>query len=86
MLKPPLPPPPIDNPPINLLDKCYQILLDIPKSMRSLHLLLVFLKQPQTYLLAKQDYGYLLAAKFLSIAKTTYAHLGTSALYVLIVL
>ena len=44
--------------------KCYQILLDIPKSMRSLRLLLVFLKQPQrlTYLLAKQ------------------AHLGTSAI------
>ena len=36
--------------------KCYQILLDIPKPMRSLHVLLVFLKQPQrvTYLLAKQ--------------------------------
>ena len=36
--------------------KFYQILLDIPKSMRSLRFLLVFLKQPQrlTSVLAKQ--------------------------------
>ena len=36
--------------------KCYKSLLDIPRSMRSIHLLLVFLKPPQsvTYLLAKQ--------------------------------
>ena len=61
--------------------KCYQILSDILKSMRSLHLLLVFLKQPQrvTYAFAKQVYRYLLAAKILSINKITSAHLGTSA-------
>ena len=36
--------------------KCYQILLDIPESMQSPHLFLIFLKQPQrvAYLMAKQ--------------------------------